>query len=364
MLEAKRWDSIDFIKGLACIAVVLIHFNFPGNIGLAVRAAGAFGVPVFFFVSGFFLGWTPQTVMDANKLVKKIKHIFTIVIWAMVFYAFFTVFWRWINGQAGGLKEYAFSLMTATNVTKFFIQNNPFLYSHLWFLFALIYCYLFILFVPIRKKWLVGALGLLLMVGYLLMTIYHPWTKVYRFIHIPESDSVISIFQLFPFRALGFFLMGMYCKESVALIEKIRIKEKILVLFILGGSCLAAYEGIIFDKWQFYNGTYIMLAALFIWAIQNPQKGRGLIGYIGRELSLYIYILHVAVGKIINLIYERTSLNSILDKIFGGGQNVYAYTSAFIILGMSILVAWSINKSWCMIKRFLKKVNRLCVVKQ
>ena len=46
-----RWNSIDCIKGLACIAIVLIHYNFPGDLGLAVKAFCRFGVPIFFITS-------------------------------------------------------------------------------------------------------------------------------------------------------------------------------------------------------------------------------------------------------------------------------------------------------------------------
>lgn len=53
MSENSRMNSIGVIKGLACIAVVFIHYNFPGNLGIAVKSFCRFGVPVFFFVSFF-----------------------------------------------------------------------------------------------------------------------------------------------------------------------------------------------------------------------------------------------------------------------------------------------------------------------
>lgn len=50
----KRWNSIDCIKGLACIAVVLIHYNFTGVLGISIKTFCRFAVPVFFITAGFF----------------------------------------------------------------------------------------------------------------------------------------------------------------------------------------------------------------------------------------------------------------------------------------------------------------------
>ena len=45
---------LDFVKGLACIFVVLMHCEFPGVTGVAVQAISRFCVPFFFMVSGYF----------------------------------------------------------------------------------------------------------------------------------------------------------------------------------------------------------------------------------------------------------------------------------------------------------------------
>ena len=51
----KKYNyCLDFIKGLACIFVVLMHCEFPGLLGTAVQAVSRFCVPLFFMVSGYF----------------------------------------------------------------------------------------------------------------------------------------------------------------------------------------------------------------------------------------------------------------------------------------------------------------------
>ena len=47
----ERHSNIDVLKAISCIAVVLIHYNFPGGWGTTVKTICRVGVPFFFFVS-------------------------------------------------------------------------------------------------------------------------------------------------------------------------------------------------------------------------------------------------------------------------------------------------------------------------
>ena len=51
-MEKVRQNGFDWFKGCACIAVILIHYYFPNNIGIGIRTISRFAVPVFFMVSG------------------------------------------------------------------------------------------------------------------------------------------------------------------------------------------------------------------------------------------------------------------------------------------------------------------------
>ena len=54
-MKQKQYNyCLDFIKGFACIFVVLMHCEFPGVTGVAVQAISRFCVPFFFMVSGYF----------------------------------------------------------------------------------------------------------------------------------------------------------------------------------------------------------------------------------------------------------------------------------------------------------------------
>lgn len=46
-MKGRRYESIDTIKGISCIAVVLIHYLFPEPFAIPIKKMSRFGVPVF-----------------------------------------------------------------------------------------------------------------------------------------------------------------------------------------------------------------------------------------------------------------------------------------------------------------------------
>ena len=50
----NRNNNIDIIKAISCIAIVLIHCNFPGYLRNYIKVINRFGVPFFYFVSGYY----------------------------------------------------------------------------------------------------------------------------------------------------------------------------------------------------------------------------------------------------------------------------------------------------------------------
>ena len=84
--SGNRNYCMDFIKGIACICVVFMHCEFPGQLGVVVQAVSRFCVPFFFMVSGFYCFGN-----DTSKVKKKILHILKITIGASIFYLLFAL---------------------------------------------------------------------------------------------------------------------------------------------------------------------------------------------------------------------------------------------------------------------------------
>ena len=71
MIQCRRQSGFDIVKALACVAVVLIHYNFKGDVGGVVKSLCRFAVPVFFMISGFFLASFEMEMMDPGEIVRK-----------------------------------------------------------------------------------------------------------------------------------------------------------------------------------------------------------------------------------------------------------------------------------------------------
>ena len=341
----KRVKSFDCLKGLACIAVVFIHFNFEGDLGLAVKAFCRFGVPVFFCISGFFL-LSDGTVND-GKIVDKIRHVFGIAVGAGIFYFAFTVLINSLQSSRWDMKKFAVSRLTADRITKFFITNDPFLYSHLWFLRGLIYCYAFVLlfFAKNRRLTWIKWMAPLLLIAYTCLQEFGGLLGIRRSVWIPGTENRVYFYNLFLFRALPAVLFGVLMNQYRDRIERLPVKKAVLAALAVLGGFLAVWERFAIGESQFFLGSYVTVAALFTLALKMPDWQPTGLGYMGRELSMYIYILHIAVGRVMDM----------AARILGVRETAgYLYGKPFMVLAASILLAICLAEG----KKAIKKVLR------
>lgn len=341
----QRWNSFDVLKGLACIAVVFIHFNFDGNLGLIVKACCRFGVPVFFITSGFFFLSNGQ--VDDTKVASKIRHIARLILFSGVFYAVFTVVFNSISSENWDIIAYTTQTVTATKLVKFFITNDPFVYSHLWFLMGLLYCYIFMLLLFSKNKRLsyLKLLAPCLLIIYTCLQEFGSVLGIQRSIAITGMESRIYLFNLFLFRALPFFFFGILLRQYSQKITKIPLNKIAAVIIIMLGATISVLERFFIGETQFFVGTYLMLVAFFVIAIKHPNLNIKWLRYIGCELSLYIYIFHIAIGRIVDLLAREIGFK---DTV------VYAYGRAPSILILSLILAQII---FCCKKQYLSIQN-------
>ena len=145
-----RNTTFDMFKGIACIGIVLIHSKFPEPLGTGFRSLGCFGVPLFFCISGYYL--SSKEIIDHSTIIRKIHHILILIVGSELFYSAFAFFLNKLHDSEKRdiFIEYAFKKGW---FEKFIILNQPPVYSHLWFLYALLTLYLLVLlFFPSRKK--------------------------------------------------------------------------------------------------------------------------------------------------------------------------------------------------------------------
>lgn len=316
--QPTRWNSLDCLKGIACIAVSLIHFNWTGSsippyVGASIKAMCRFAVPVFLCISGFFLA--PGQRIDAARVVKQLKRILMLFLSASCFYGVYTYAWNLLSGDAWEPTAYAAETITGDKVVKLFLTHDPFVYSHLWFLLALLCCYAFILlFLSGEKRFPVYALAPVLLIAYACM---QQFKVLPTSIQLAGMESRIYLFNSFLFRALPFVLFGMIFRYQLIRIQRMTIKRRWLILLAIAGCLSGAIERVYFGECQFYIGSYVTAFAMMVCALQDPSSSTPILQHIGRDLSLYVYIFHIAVGNGLDVVARYAHFaNSVLYDLF------------------------------------------------
>ena len=127
--------SIDLVKLGISFLVVFHHAPFSGSLANYIAVGSRFAVPFFFMVTGFY---------NYNADLKTIRRRFLAAARLMVFSNLFYLSWYCIRllYWNGNVLRYLSGIFTKRNILDFLILNiNP-LSDHLWYLTALVYCYL------------------------------------------------------------------------------------------------------------------------------------------------------------------------------------------------------------------------------
>lgn len=290
----------DFLKGIACICVVFIHFKFPGNLGIVVGALSKFAVPLFFMISGYY-AQNGQKYKVKNKII----HIIQIIVPAEVVIFLYECLKAIVLGR---LNSYFSETFNYGHLIQSVLFNKPLTYSHLWFLYALIYCY--VLLWVIKKFKLVKLVLPLIICGQLFFILLGEGLtsieKSYYFtLNIFGESIEVALYNLFFFRALPYFLMGVYVRGKYENTGGVVISKRMFYIFLIGGSILEIIERYTLGWFQFYVGTIFVVIAIFVKAMSEDisfnRDGKffKFITHIGLKDSDHIYIIHMLIGSMI-----------------------------------------------------------------
>ena len=132
-MTLTRNTSLDILKGVAALFVIWIHEQFPGVTGQLVNRTGAFAVPVFFMVSGFF-----GQNASRRKLEKSIRHILTLI---GIAYGLNLLRILVFDGGTAMVDALIDAFSPRTLILWILLNITP-ISGVAWFLFALLYCYI------------------------------------------------------------------------------------------------------------------------------------------------------------------------------------------------------------------------------
>lgn len=320
--QMPRNYSLDILKLIASLFVVFIHVNFYGEVGALIKAFGSFAVPVFFMSSGFF---SFDIINDCNykKILSRIISLLKIFLFSLLIYS---VVYIAINGFSAFL---SFFYLRDTYI-KLFIFNsfeNTF-YTPLWFLPALIYCYIIVLILTkLKLNKIIPYLSLLLLC-YLAMNIVIARYNV--------SDILLRNFLLpgLPYYAVGYTLKK-YQHHSV-------FQYKHCQAYIL---CLLVLSLILFVILHFTLGfsvfaVVIISILLFIMSLlQNLAIHNTFLGFFIQKSYLYIYISHWLVWNI--MLNRKLTVNEWVNPLIVLGISIGI---SFVISGVKMKMKQRLNQ--------------------
>lgn len=329
-MNLDRNRCMDTIKGFACIMVVLIHYNWGDTVSICLKTIGRFAVPYFYFLAGYYIPNHEGRIV-ALSMEKKLKRSVSLLWKSALFYTVFCVYWNSIMDSTWNLWTFTREKVTVQWVIKLFLSCDPAVYAHFWYLIASILCYLVIyaLYRKLENHRVVYPVAFaVLLCVYSLFAEFNNLVGWNNFLSFTE-DSRLVVSNTFILRAMPFFLFGIALKKY-AVADCRKVNFGILLLLVFAGSALAIVEDRQFGTTLMYVGTHVTVIALSLISIWYPQKKLTVMEYIGSKLSMYVYIYHIAVGKVLDLIASKQHL--------WGNVHFKALRPVLVLIG-SLLVA-------------------------
>lgn len=306
---------LDFIKGIACIFVVFMHCEFPGIMGIIVQAVSRFCVPLFFMVSGYFSYRATNLQRGSAWLFNsKVRHIAKITINASLFYLTFVIIQSFLFDNVNWH-------ITLGRLGKFLLFNSPpIIAGQYWFLFALLYIY--ILYAIIERfnlqKYAYPFAGFMF-ISYIIMA---------QGMHLIGISIPNMFYRNFLVEGFAFFMLGHWIHKNQA---DLKISNEVLIIIVVISTLLCLLERYLLGRDFGVNIVTIpQVFALFLYAINNPQKHKGFIQEIGRRYSMYVYILHPFVWHTLEYLYEYYNIIT---------NTVALYLMPLIVLVISLLLS-------------------------
>ena len=273
MIQVRKYNyCLDFIKGIACVCIVLMHCEFPGFIGIAVQAVSRFSVPFFFMVSGYFCFAPDSSRMHAAVMGRKVPHILKIILGACLFYLLFVLAQQFIWHD----RDFSVNLIKLRN---FILFNRPFIVAgQYWFLFALLYTYLLYAFMErCGLKNYEYHLAALMFVAYFCLA---------QGAHIIGVNVPNMYYRNWLIEGFAFFMLGHWTHEHR---DSIRISNSTLLWIIALSTFMCLPERWVMGRDFGVNiCTLPQVFALLVYAIKNPDRHEGVVQRIGKNCSMLV----------------------------------------------------------------------------
>lgn len=269
----------DRLRGVAILCVVLIHaMTSKGSFELVIRQIIAFAVPIFIFISGYFM--SNKEIQSLKEYIEFLKKRVNKVVIPYILWTIAAIGLNFVQGEN----------LTVYKVVKMFLLGTSM--TPFYFIIVILQLYLLM---PLLKKlniWVALSMNIIsLVVLYIL--------------------SFNGYFLKFPYYALpltmwiGYFSLGMAIKQ-----KKYNFKISYTLLFIIISFALSVIESIMISDFAFStvkisSFLYSISLILFLLTIKNKFVKSIFLVKLG-NYAFGIYFMHmfalIVLGKILSKI--------------------------------------------------------------
>ena len=308
-----RNKLLDQIRLIAAFMVILIHAPLPGVIGQLFEAVSRVAVPWFFMVSGYYaLGKSKE------QLLKSARKTVVLLLWSTGLYFIWGILWSLYKGTTMTYLAQSFSVRTLVETVVF---NNGSLLGHLWFLLALLYCYLlYALFLRKMSLPVQGCVSAVLYIGFFVVREILKMNGV--------SDPVYYL-RNFLFVGIPFFLLGGIVNRNKE--RFLHGSTSLLAVLVCAGTAAAIVERFYMGCCDVYIGTGVAAVALFAIAQRPGIPTANVLADVGEKYAGDIYIFHSLIISVLN------AVASIAGVLYLG---LFVWIRPVLVLAISIGVAY------------------------
>lgn len=315
--QKKREVWIDYIKAVACLAVLTFHVIYGmQNAGLECGMflsglkvfCGIFQIPVFLFASGYLFGKKKVTSYVRFEGRKLLNLGVPYIVFSIVYYVINVTFQSSVN----------FSY-TPKNLIEIYITPL----AQYWYIFATI---LIFLVLPILEKLIQNEV--------LLLAFLLAWKLVNSYwLSVTNYDYYFSQY------AFYFYLGTLYCRHHRELSLK---KEKKITVFVSCLGFLLLFFSMYFYKWGSatpVKEVFLAVLAIYLLTYFFENYAEKMENWLLRTVAKYsfqIYLLHTMVTAATRILLCRLGLLSQWPQFLFGW---------IIGLGVTIFVAYVCEKT-------------------
>ena len=318
---------MELCKFIASFFVVFIHASFPGSLGSAVDCLARFAVPTFFMISGYF-----NYQATSSQIIRRIKHLVKLFILASLA----RLLWNCISIElhSGSTIAYLRTFIPESDeLVSWIVLHKPPYTGHLWYLNAMIACYLvFLGFVRFG-----GEESTNYRPFYTLCSILFTYLFAFGiFAPISGTDSPLIVRNGW-FLGLPMFGAGLFIRQyQEKIFTNFQLSGKKLVLLLLAGILLTFMQWKTFPIGMMAFGTLIEVLALMLLMVSHPKifvrskRAEKIVLKLG-PLSMWIYLFHLTLIIAYEDVCQQT-LQAVLGEL-------EPYLYPLIIAAASLLTA-------------------------